>query len=134
MWWDNPMLTDLAKELIDAPNFATVATINADGSIQQSVVWVELKDDTVLFSTALGRVKEKNLARNPEISLLVIDKDDPYRYAAIRGTAEFNFDGAEEKIDELSRKYTGSDWDGPRDDERVNIVIRPKRVSQFPPA
>lgn len=128
------MLTPLAKELADGPNYATVATINADGSIQQSVVWVELKDDAVLFSTLVGRVKEKNLARDPQVSMLIIDKDDPYRYATIRGTAEFNFDEAEEKIDVLSRKYTGSDWGGPRDGQRVNIIIRPTRVSQYPPA
>ena len=129
-----PMLTDLAKELIDGPNYATVATINADGSIQQSVVWVELKDDAVLFSTLVGRVKEKNLARDPQISLLVIDKDNPYRWATIRGIAEFNFDEADEKIDVLSRKYTGADWSGPREGKRVNIVIRPTRVTQYPAA
>ena len=127
------MLTALAKELIDGPNFATVATLNADGSIQQSVVWIELHDDAVLFSTVVGRAKERNLVRNPAVSLLVIDKDDPYRYAAIRGTAEFNHDGAEGKIDELSLKYTGDVWRGPREGERVNIIIRPTRVSQYPP-
>lgn len=128
------MLSELAKELIDEPNFATVATLNADGSIQQSVVWVESHGETVLFSTVVGRVKERNLSRDPSISMLVIDRNDPYRYVSIRGTAVITPDTEDTKIDELSRKYTGSDWSGPRDGERVNITIDIVRMSQYPPA
>lgn len=128
------MLSDLAKQLIDEPNFATVATLNPDGSIQQSVVWVESHGETVLFSTVVGRVKERNLSRDPSISMLIIDRNDPYRYVSIRGSAVITPDTEDVKIDELSRKYTGSDWSGPRDGERVNITIDIDRISQYPPA
>jgi len=85
-------LNEATRRLVDEPNFAVVATINADGSPQQSVVWVKREGDHVLFSTAEHRRKARNLARDPRIGILLIDPDDPYRYVEIRGRAQLTPD------------------------------------------
>lgn len=128
------MLTDLARELLSQPNFATVATENPDGSIHQSVVWVDTRDDQVVFSTLRGRVKQKNLTREPRISVLVMDRDNPYRFVAIRGTASIQDNGAQELIQDMAHKYTGSAWvEKVPDAERVTVVIRVDRCFDYKP-
>ena len=73
-------LPDLAKELIDNQVFATLATVNPDGSPQTSVIWVKRDGEDVIFSTIRGRRKTFNMQRTPQVSLLVFDPDDPLRY------------------------------------------------------
>ncbi|MEI2715985.1 MAG: PPOX class F420-dependent oxidoreductase [Candidatus Nanopelagicales bacterium] len=131
---DDGMLSDLASELLAAPNFATVATLNADGSVHQSVVWVDTQDEDVVFSTLRGRVKEKNLLRDPRISLLVMDKDNPYRFVAIRGTATLEDEGTSELIQAMAQKYTGQPWQEKAPDvQRVNVVIHVDRCVDYKP-
>lgn len=122
-------LPDELKRLLDAPSFATVATIQPDGSPQLSVVWVRRDGDDVLFSTVEGRRKHLNLLRDPRATLLINPPDAPYTYGEIRGTVEMTTEGGRELIDELSNKYTGKDYgnDGP-EDVRVVVRLRPGRV------
>ncbi|WP_184570669.1 PPOX class F420-dependent oxidoreductase [Streptomyces zagrosensis] len=126
-------LSDDLKRLLDTPVFVTIATIQPDGSPQLSVVWVKRDGDDLLISTAVGRRKEKNLAADPRVTVLVNPADAPYTYAEIRGTATVTTEGAQELIDELSRKYTGKDYAefNPRageDNERVVIRVTPRKV------
>jgi PPOX class probable F420-dependent enzyme len=88
--------------------FATVATLQPDGSVQQSVVWVRPDGDDVLFVVGAGSRKERNLRRDPRVSLLVSPPDAPYGYAAIRGTAVLDPDGGPRLSDELALKYVGT--------------------------
>ncbi|MGP4020707.1 PPOX class F420-dependent oxidoreductase [Saccharopolyspora sp. 5N708] len=99
-------MTKLA-ELLDSPVFAMVATIQPDGSPQQSVVWVQRDGDDVLFMSAIGSRKERNLRRDPRVSVLVSPPDAPYTYAAISGIATFESVGVRQLRDELSIKYVG---------------------------
>ncbi|MBO0877124.1 MAG: PPOX class F420-dependent oxidoreductase, partial [Pseudonocardia sp.] len=85
-------LSATARNLVDGVNFATVATLNPDGSPQNSVVWVARDGDAVLFSTTTGRRKARNLARDPRVSLSIHAADDPYNYVEIRGVAEVTRD------------------------------------------
>lgn len=78
-------LTELARELAGGPNFAVISTVGSDGSPQQTVVWVPERDGEVIFSSVEGRAKPRNLLRDPTISVLVIDREDGYRYSVIRG-------------------------------------------------
>ncbi|MFF6908361.1 PPOX class F420-dependent oxidoreductase [Streptomyces sp. NPDC012389] len=121
------------KDLLDSPVFVNIATIQPDGSPQVSPVWVKRDGDDVLISTTAGRRKEKNLRRDPRVTVVVQPADNPYAYAEIRGRAELTTDGGQELIDELSLKYTGkpyaefnpnSDQDGPR----VVVRITPRKV------
>lgn len=122
-------LPDTLKQMIDAPTFATVGTIQPDGSPQLSVVWVKRDGDDILFSTLEGRRKHLNLTRDPRVSLLVNPPDALYTYYEVRGTATVTREGGRELINELSHKYMGKDYDadGP-DDVRVVIRIKPRKV------
>ncbi|MEU8784304.1 PPOX class F420-dependent oxidoreductase [Streptomyces sp. NPDC048637] len=126
-------LSDDLKQLLDSPVFVTVTTVQPDGSPQASPVWVKRDGDDLLFSTTVGRRKEKNLRRDPRVSVVVQPFDAPYTYAEVRGTASLSTAGGQELIDELSRKYTGklyADFNpaGVNDDERVVVRITPRKV------
>ncbi|MEU6991648.1 PPOX class F420-dependent oxidoreductase [Streptomyces sp. NPDC046465] len=111
----------------------TVATIQPDGSPQLSPVWVKRDGDEVLFSTTVGRRKEKNLRRDPRVTVLVQPFDAPYTYAEIRGTATMTTEGGQELIDELSMKYTGKPYaefnpSSKDDSERVVVRVAARKV------
>jgi PPOX class probable F420-dependent enzyme len=95
------------RDVLDSPIFATVATIQPDGTPQQSVVWVERDGDDVLFMVGIGSRKERNLRRDPRASVLVCPPEAPYGYAAIRGNAVFEPALSERLRDELAIKYIG---------------------------
>ncbi|MEU2562535.1 PPOX class F420-dependent oxidoreductase [Streptomyces longispororuber] len=120
-------LSDAIKSLLDTPVFITVATIQPDGSPQLSPVWVKRDGDDVVFSTTVGRQKEKNLRRDPRVTVLLQPFDAPYTYAEIRGTAEITTEGGQELIDELSMKYTGkryADFNPAAKDDGPRVVVR----------
>ena len=124
-------LTDEQARLLQKPNFATVATVNPDGSPQLSIVWIDWDGRHVLFNTAVGRVKPRNLERDPRVSVLVIDREDGYHWVAVRGTAELTTDGADEHIDKLARKYTGQGWQAKPGEQRLLCTVRPEQVSAY---
>ncbi|MGW1374081.1 PPOX class F420-dependent oxidoreductase [Streptomyces sp. NPDC002446] len=126
-------LSDDLKQLLDAPVFVTLATIQPDGSPQVSPVWVKRDGDDLLVSTTAGRRKEANIRRDPRVTVVVQPFDAPYTYAEIRGTVTLTTEGGQELIDELSRKYTGKPYAefnpaSADDDERVVIRITPRKV------
>ncbi|GHF18869.1 PPOX class F420-dependent oxidoreductase [Streptomyces griseoluteus] len=126
-------LSDRLKSLLDTPVFIVVGTVQPDGSPQMSPVWVKRDGDDVLISTTVGRRKEKNLRRDPRATVVVMDPDNPYEYAEIRGTAELTTEGGQALIDELSLKYTGKKYAefnpaSADDAERVVVRITPRKV------
>jgi PPOX class probable F420-dependent enzyme len=116
-------LSDTSRGILDGANFATIATLNPDGSPQTSVVWVKREGDDLLMSTLAGRRKERNMRRDSRISVSVYDLKDPQKYFEVRGNAEITEAGGRELIEELSRKYTGAPFrkEGP---EAVRVVVR----------
>jgi PPOX class probable F420-dependent enzyme len=122
-------LTDKARALIGAPNFATLATINPDGGPQTSVVWVTLDGNDLLFSTVVGRRKERNLRRDPRASVSIFDQQNPYSYLEVRGTVTLVEDGGPELINDLSLKYTGEDYQDDPANVRVVVRLSPERVT-----
>ncbi|MEW1656893.1 MULTISPECIES: PPOX class F420-dependent oxidoreductase [unclassified Streptomyces] len=126
-------LSDGLKKLLDSPVFVMVGTIQPDGSPQLSPVWVKRDGDDLLISTTVGRRKEKNLRRDPRVSVVLQPFDAPYTYAEIRGEATLSTEGGQQLIDELSRKYTGKAYaefnaDAANDAERVVVRITPRKV------
>jgi PPOX class probable F420-dependent enzyme len=116
-------------ELLNEPQIANVATVMADGTPQVTPVWVDTDGEHVLFNTAKGRVKHRNLVRNPKVAISVVDKNDPYRLVVLRGTAEFIDEGADEHIDKLAKKYLGADtypW-RKEDEQRVIVKVTPEK-------
>jgi PPOX class probable F420-dependent enzyme len=126
-----PTLPSRAKDLLDAANFATVATIQPGGEPQTSVVWVRADGDDVLFSTIKGRRKYANLTRDPRVSVLVWDAADPYLYGEIRGSAEITDDPQAELIEELAIKYTGQSFGHRPGEQRVIVRVRPDHVVSY---
>ncbi|MFI7617185.1 PPOX class F420-dependent oxidoreductase [Nonomuraea terrae] len=122
-------LSEDVRKLLDAPNYATVTSLNPDGGPQSTVVWVRTDGDEVLFSTVKGRRKPRNFARDPRVSLLVIDPDDPYRYVEVRGRVTMAPDPEGALIDELSQKYRGIPWEDKPGTERLIVRISPERVT-----
>ncbi|MFI6395720.1 PPOX class F420-dependent oxidoreductase [Nonomuraea sp. NPDC050547] len=121
-------LSDEVRRLFDGPNYATVTSINPDGGPQASVIWVRTDGDDILFSTVKGRRKPRNYERDPRTSIVVIDPDNPFRYAEVRGVVTLEEDPAGDLIQELSRKYTGGAWQEHAGAERLIVRVRPEKV------
>jgi PPOX class probable F420-dependent enzyme len=124
-------LNDEQARLLLEPNFATVGTLNPDGSPQLSIVWIDWDGESVLFNTAAGRAKPRNLERDSRVSVLVADRADGYRWVAVAGDAELTTEGADDHIDELARKYTGEGWQAKPGEQRLLVRVRPERVSAY---
>jgi PPOX class probable F420-dependent enzyme len=126
-------LTTKCRTLIDAPNFAYLATVDPDGSPQVSPVWIDRDGDTILVNTAVGRTKDRNMRKDPRVAISIADKDDAYVKSDIRGRVVEMIEGdeAEKHIDKLAMKYTGREVypDHRPDAPRVIVRIEPLRVT-----
>ncbi|MFI7115942.1 PPOX class F420-dependent oxidoreductase [Amycolatopsis sp. NPDC049868] len=125
-------LSEQIRDWIVAPNFWHLATVNEDGSPQVSAMWIDVEGDLIVFNTAVGRVKEENLRRDPRVSLSCLDTTDPYDRVVIQGRAvEFvEGDEADRCMDRLAKKYVGTDrfeWRIPGE-RRVKVLVEPTRV------
>jgi PPOX class probable F420-dependent enzyme len=116
-------LSDEALRLLEGRNYAVLATVNPDGSPQTSVMWVGRDGDDLLFSTVEGRVKHRNMLRDPRVSVTVIDSADPENYAELRGRVSITPDIGRRLDTRLSWKYEGKD---PAEDRpgAVRVVVR----------
>jgi PPOX class probable F420-dependent enzyme len=124
-------LTDEVRDLLQQPVIAYLATTFESGQPQVTPVWIDLEEDRPVFNTAVGRVKERHLRRDPRLSLAFHAPDDAYRYVEIRGTAEFSEQGADEMIDRLAQKYLGTErypWHKATE-RRINVFVNPTRIS-----
>jgi PPOX class probable F420-dependent enzyme len=123
-------LNEQERRFLEQPFVGEVTTLRPDGSPHTTVVWVDPDTDIVSFNTAVGRAKERYLRKDPRVSLIVVDPDDPYRWVSVSGQAELTTDGADEQIDKLAKKYLGQDeypWRKPTE-QRITVRIHPARV------
>jgi PPOX class probable F420-dependent enzyme len=102
-------LSESALRLIDGKNYAVLATVNPDGSPQTSVMWVGRDGGDLLFSTVEGRLKHRNMLRDPRVSVTVIDSADPENYVELRGHVSMAPDVGRLVDIALSWKYDGKD-------------------------
>jgi PPOX class probable F420-dependent enzyme len=120
------------KELLTTKKaFAQLATLNADGSPQVTPVWVDFNGTHVLINTAKGRVKAKNLAREPRVAIAVSDPDNPYRYLGIQGrVVDMTEAGGDAHIDKMAKKYLGKDSYPGRTPGEVRLIVKiaPEKV------
>jgi PPOX class probable F420-dependent enzyme len=125
-------LEGAALDLIKEKNFATLATLREDGTIQSVVVWADADDaGRVVLNSAEGRAWPKNLRRTGHGTLTVVNRDNPMEFVSVSGEIDVdsNEDG-EAVIHELSRKYLGTDYPWLTEGEtRVTFRLAPKRVS-----
>ncbi len=127
-------LPEGVKKLFLEPNFAHLATLMPDGSPQVTPVWVDLEGDRILVNTAEGRVKPRNIRRDPRVAISIHRQDNPYSSAFIRGrVVEIKHEGAEDHIHKMAKKYMGQDrypYLQPGE-QRVIMVIEPEQVSSM---
>ena len=124
-------LTEQQAQLFRGKNFGAVATIRPDGTPHVTPVWVDYDGTHVRFNTAKGRLKDKNLRRNPSVALAISDPDNPYRYVQVRGrVTEVTESGADAHIDSLAKKYLGQDKYPYRQAGEVRVIykVTPDRV------
>jgi PPOX class probable F420-dependent enzyme len=126
------VLSPKARELITRPVLASLATLNPTGSPQITPLWVDLDGDDVVFNTARGRKKARNLEGDPRVGVTVIDPDDQYNVVAFRGTVvDITTEGADAHIDALSKKYLGVDsYPMRREGEvRIRVTVRTDHIA-----
>lgn len=114
-------LDPVVRAFLAAPRYAVIATVNADGSPQLTEIWYDLRDDQLIFNMTTERLKRRNLARDPRVSLLVSTKKgepawDTLTYVRVDGTAREIATGDEgrEDIVRLTARY-----DGPEEADRT---------------
>jgi PPOX class probable F420-dependent enzyme len=119
-------------DLFQKPAFANLATLMPDGRPQVTPVWCDYDGHHVIFNSARGRQKDRNVRRDPRVALAIVDPNNPYRYLEIRGTVvEITEDGADAHIDKLAKKYMGVDkypYANPKE-VRVIYKIRPEHIN-----
>lgn len=132
----NSITPPIAK-LLEGKNFVSFATLMEDGSPHVAPTWVDHEGDVILINTAMGRIKEKNVRKDPRIALSIFDQENPYHMVSIRGkVVEITTDGAEDQIDKLAKRYFGLDKYPLRTpgEKRIILKIKPERIHhQEPP-
>ena len=118
------------RELLEKPNHAVVSTLNENGSIHSTVVWVSVEDGVVAVNSAVGRKWPTNLERDPRITVTVYDESNPYEYVEIRGTASGTTEDADGHINRLAKKYIDADEYPFRQpgEQRIKYVVDADRV------
>ncbi|HTO11867.1 MAG TPA: PPOX class F420-dependent oxidoreductase [Candidatus Binatia bacterium] len=123
------------RDLLESKKaFAHIATVGADGGPQVTPVWIDFDGRHIRFNTARGRVKDKNLQRNPRVAISIQDPENPYRYVQIRGrVTEMTEQGADAHIDALAKKYLGKDtYPGRKAGEvRVTVKVAPETIQSM---
>ena len=117
------------RALLDGPNYVHLATLRADGSPRNHVVWVGLEGDHVLICTSDVTWKANDMRRDRRVALSVIDRADPYRMAMLQGrVVEERPDEGCRYMDPISRKYTGAPFPS-RGSDRVCFVVAVERAA-----
>ena len=127
-------IPDDYRDLLDRPVTVSLATILPNGQPQVTPVWVDYDGEHILVNTDATRQKFKDMQARPQVTVLAVDPDNPFRYLEVRGTAvRFEEEGGSEHIDKLAKKYTGADRYGNHlpDERRVICYIEPKKALPF---
>ena len=123
---------EAARRILGGPHLAVLATVNADGSAQASVVFVKADGDDILFSTIAGRRKTANLTRDPRATLLLHSlaaSATDSAYVTVTGPVEVSEDpdGAFHQV--MYDLYMGGATPPPEPGARRLIVrLRPRRA------
>jgi PPOX class probable F420-dependent enzyme len=111
---------------------AVVTTLRKDGSPHSTVVWIDEDGGDILFNTAEGRAKPRELAGDPRVSVTFVDPSDMYKWISISGTAKLTTEGARETIDKLAKKYLGKDeYPWYQGEQRIDVRIKPEKIDSY---
>jgi PPOX class probable F420-dependent enzyme len=120
------------RKLFEDKNFVFLSSLMKDGSPQVTPTWTDIENGYILINTAIGRIKQKNISRDPRVALAIADQNNPYDMVTIRGKVieQISGDAAEEHIDKLAKKYIGKDKFPGRSpgEKRVLFKIKPEKI------
>ena len=120
------------RDLFQKRAFASLGTLMPDGSPQVTPVWCDFDGEYVIFNSAKGRRKDRNVRRDPRVALAIMDPENPYRYLEIRGhVVEITEQGADTHIDKMAKKYLDVDKYPYRQPGEVRVMykIRPEHTT-----
>jgi PPOX class probable F420-dependent enzyme len=143
---NNSILTEPITKFFRGKNFGFLATINKDGSPQVTPTWIDIMekgkngdvddDGIILVNTAKDRIKQRNVSRDPRVSISMVDQDNPYSMLTIKGKViEQTTEGADEHIDKLAKRYLNTEKYPAHSPnvERIILKIRPEKIFYLPP-
>lgn len=125
-------------DLVHGPHLQVLVTLMPDGQPHATPVWGGLEEDHLVFTTVRGRRKERNFTRDPRVTVVIIDPDDPQRYLEVRGVVEeVDPERGVDKINEFARLYTDHDTyyggfapaERQQQEERILVRVKPTRVN-----
>jgi len=138
------LLTEPFVNFFRGKNFAFLGTVNKDGSPQVTPTWIDIIEkqkgeehqQIILINTAIDRTKQKNVSRDPRVSISIVDEDNPYSMITVKGRViEQTTKGADEHIDKLAKRYLNADnypAHSP-DVRRIILKIKPEKIFYLPP-
>jgi PPOX class probable F420-dependent enzyme len=116
-------ITKEAIKILEGKNFASLATINSDGSPQVSVVWIDYKDNHILINTARNRIKTNNMERDSRVSISVTDAKNQYYQITFKGIVKnISESNADDHIHSLAKKYLNQDK-YPISDKEIRVIV-----------
>lgn len=130
------MIPEELRDLLDKAIVVVMATVMPDGQPQATPVWCSYDGEKIWINTVVGRQKDKNLQRDPKVTILAMDPNDVHRWIEVRGhVVERTEAGAVDHIDQLSRLYRGADYYKTRPEKlgketRVIYKIQPDRINR----
>jgi PPOX class probable F420-dependent enzyme len=129
---NNKVTDPSVRKIFEGKNFVFISSIMRNGSPQVTPTWVDIENGNILVNTAIGRIKHKNISRDPRVALAIADQNNPYDMVTVRGRTieQVTGDAAEEHIDKMAKKYIGKDKYPFRSpgEKRVILKIKPEKV------
>jgi PPOX class probable F420-dependent enzyme len=139
------MLTEPIVKFFRGKNFGFLGTVNKDGSPQVTPTWIDIiekeenedgREEIILINTAMDRLKQKNVSRDPRVSISIVDEDNPYSMVTIKGrVVEQTTAGADEHIDKLAKRYLNADRYPAHSPsvKRIILKVKPEKIFYLPP-
>ena len=139
------MLTEPIVKFFRGKNFGFLGTVNKDGSPQVTPTWIDIiekeenevgREEIILINTAMDRLKQKNVSRDPRVSISIVDEDNPYSMVTIKGrVVEQTTEGADEHIDKLAKRYLDADRYPAHSPsvKRIILKVKPEKIFYLPP-
>jgi PPOX class probable F420-dependent enzyme len=139
------ILTEPIIKFFRGKNFGFLGTVNKDGSPQVTPTWIDIiekeenedgREEIILINTAMDRLKQKNVSRDPRVSISILDEDNPYSMVTIKGrVVEQTTEGADEHIDKLAKRYLNADRYPAHSPsvKRIILKVKPEKIFYLPP-
>ena len=133
---ETSVISPEVAKLLEDKNLAFVATLMKDNSPQITPTWIDLVDGIIIVNTAEGRVKQRNVSRDPRVAISIVDNKNPYNMVTIRGkVVEQTTQDADKHADKMAKKYLGVDKYpfGMPGEKRILLKILPLKIFYMAP-